>query len=128
MKLTPWWLNPYLLGLIALLAGAGWVYWKGGKESRQEVKALTQAAKDTAKSNEISRSTQERIGTEGYETRKRAQQDDRALRQGADPGAAAADDGGMRVVQDAYERALCAASRVRREKSCNGAAGSREHN
>lgn len=130
MRLTPWWLNPYLLGLIVLLAGAGWVYWKGGKEPRQEVKALTQAAKDTAKSNEVSRSTQERIGIEGYETQRQSDQrvgrvQDRIA---ATPDAGQLDAGILRESREAWEAAVRSACRLQRTSDCPPASASaRKH-
>lgn len=125
--MLPWYLNWRVWLLAALVALAGVLYWRGGSAPRQEAKELKSEAKATAKSNEISRSTQRQIETEGYETQRRAKADDRALRQGADPVAAPADDGGMRVVQGAYDEAIRASCRVRGESPCNGAAAAGEH-
>lgn len=125
--MVPWYLNPKVWLLAILVTIAGLLWWKGGSAPREEARELRGDAKATAKSNEISRSTQQQIETEGYETQRRAKEDDRALRQGADPVATPADDGGMRVVQRAYDEAIRASCRVRGEKSCAGAAAAREH-
>lgn len=121
--MIPWYLDWKVWLLAALVTIAGLLYWRGGSHAREEARELRQEAKETAKSNEISRGTQQRIGIEGYEIQKRAKADDRALRQGADPAAAPADDGGMRVAEQAHKAALRAACRVRGEKSCDGATG-----
>lgn len=122
-----WYLNPrvWLLAILATIAAL--LFWRGGSASREEARELKSEVKATANSNEISRSTQRQIETEGYETQRRARADDQALRQGADPVAVPADDGGMRVVQRAYDEAIRASCRVRGEKSCAGAAAAREH-
>jgi len=119
MKL-PIWLNPYLYLLLALIAGAGWVYWKGGSKPRQEARALEQAAKDTAKSNKISRGTQERIGIEGYETQQRA---DRRVARVQDRISAVPDSGQLdadilRESREAWQAAIAASCRVQRTSDC----------
>lgn len=125
--MLPWYLNWRVWLLAALVTAAGVLYWRGGSAPRQEAKELKSEAKATAKSNDISRSTQRQIETEGYETQRRAKADDKALRQGADPVAAPADDGGMSVVNKAYDEAIRASCRVRGEKPCHGAAATGEH-
>jgi hypothetical protein len=117
----PWLLNRHVWLFIALMTIAGLLYWRGGSEAREDNRELRQQAKETAKSNDISRGTQERIGIEGYEVQKRAKADDRSLREGANPAAPPANDGGMRVAEQAHKAALRAACRVRGEKSCDGA-------
>lgn len=119
--MIPWYLNPKVWLLAVLVTIAGLLYWRGGSEAREDNRELKQQAKETAKSNDISRGTQERIGIEGYEVQKRAKADDRSLREGANPAAPPADDGGMRVAEQAHKAALRAACRVRGEKSCDGA-------
>ncbi len=125
--MLPWYLNWRAWLLAALVTAAGVLYWRGGSAPRQEAKELKAEAKATAESNRISRSTQRQIETEGYETQRRAKADDKVLRQGADPVAAPADDGGMSVANKAYDEAIRASCRVRGEKSCAGAAAAREH-
>ncbi|HEL7630532.1 TPA: hypothetical protein UL921_002363 [Stenotrophomonas maltophilia] len=121
--MIPWYLDRKVWLLAALVTIAALLYWRGGSDARDEARELRQEAKQTAKSNEISRGTQQRIGIEGYEVQKRAKADDRTLRQGADPAAAPADDDGMRIADQAHKAALRAACRVRGEKSCDGASG-----
>lgn len=121
--MIPWYLNWRVWLLAALVTVVGVSYWRGGSEPREEVGELKTEAKATAKSNEISRSTQQRIESEGYETQRRAKADDEALRTGADPDG----DGGMSVVNKAYDEAVRASCRVRRASSCTGAAAAREH-
>lgn len=125
--MLPWYLNWRVWLLAALVTAAGVLYWRGGSAPRQEAKELKAEAKATAESNRISRSTQRQIETEGYETQRRAKADDKVLRQGADPVAAPADDGGMSVANKAYDEAVRASCRVRGEKPCAGAAAAREH-
>lgn len=121
--MIPWYLNPKVWLLAVLVTIAGLLYWRGGSEAREDNRELKQQAKETAKSNEISRGTQERIGIEGYEVQKRAKADDLSLREGANPAAPPAGDGGMRVAEQAHKAALRAACRVRGEEPCDGATG-----
>ncbi len=122
-----WLLDKRVWLLTILVSAAALLWWRGGSAPREELREQKAENRAVSESNEISRSAQRRTETEGYETRKRAEADDRALRAGADPDAAPADDGGMRVAQRAYDEAIRAACRVRRAEPCDGAAAAREH-
>jgi hypothetical protein len=109
--------------LVACLTLAGWLYWKGGHDEKVggENKALKSDAKATGKSNKISRETQGRVEQQGAETREQARRDAEALDEDARANSgddAPADDDGMRVAQDAYDRAIRAACRVQRTSGC----------
>lgn len=112
---------PEILICLFLLAGAGALYWSGGKESRKAVKVAKTEIKAVAKSNKISRATQAKVEQEGADTRRQADADEgkldadiRANPVADDP----VDDDGMRVAQEAYERAVHAACRVQRASGC----------
>lgn len=122
-----WLLDKRTWLLIILVSAAALLWWRGGSAPREELREQKAENRAVSESNEISRSTQRRTETEGYETQRRARADDQALRAGADPGAAPADDGGMRVAQRAYDEAIRSACRVRRASACDGAAAAREH-
>lgn len=123
----PWYLNGRNWLAIILVIVAALLWWRGGSAPREELREQKAENRAVSESNEISRSTQRRTETEGYETQRRARADDQALRAAADPGAAPADDGGMRVAQRAYDEAIRAACRVRRASACDGAAAPGEH-
>jgi hypothetical protein len=123
----PWYLNWRVYFAAIVVACAVLLFYMGGSKPREEAKELRAENRAVSESNEISRSTQRRTETEGYETQRKAREDDRALRAGADPAAAPADDGGMRVAQRAYDEAIRASCRLRRASACHGAAGPGEH-
>lgn len=117
--------------LLACLTWSGWIYWKGRHDQKVggENKALKADAKATDKSVGISRATERRVDQQGAETREQARRDAEALDDDAraNPGDdAPADDDGMRVAQDAYDRAIRAACRVQRTSGCPDAPAASE--
>lgn len=111
-----------LILLLIVLAVVAFIYWKGqhDADTKHENKALRADNRAVSKSNKISRATQDRVGREGAATREQNDRDQRALDNATDTGAAgAADDPGVRVAEEAYERAIRAACRVQRTSACD---------
>lgn len=92
---------------------------------KSEVKAQTQAAKQTAESVKISTDTQKRVETESEDTRQRTQRaveavDARIEAEPATPGPA--DPDLLRIAREAHSRALSAHCRVQRTSDCTDTA------
>ncbi len=126
-KIVPWYIRklPEIAALVFVLLCAGLLYWNGGKAARKEAKAAKTEIKAVAKSNGISRRTQDKVEQEGAQSRRQADADEDKLDEDirANPGDdAPVSDDGMRIAQEAYERAVRAACRVQREGECPSAA------
>ena len=121
--MIPWYLNPKVWLLAVLVSIAALLYWRGGSESREEVRELKTDAKATAKSNEISRSTQQQIETEGYETQRQAQERVGRVQEriAASPGGSHLDADILRESREAWAAAVRSACRVQRTSDCPAA-------
>ncbi|MFL9582376.1 hypothetical protein [Stenotrophomonas sp. AB1(2024)] len=121
--MIPWYLSPKVWLLAALVSIAALLYWRGGSEAREEVRELTTDARATAKSNEISRSTQQRIETEGYETQRQAQERVARVQEriAASPDSSHLDADILRESREAWAAAIRSACRLRRTFDCPAA-------
>ncbi|HZF98260.1 MAG TPA: hypothetical protein VEY92_08470 [Pseudoxanthomonas sp.] len=113
-----------LTGLVLLLLGIGWSCAKrdsSGNAARATVKAQARAAKQVERSVAISVDTQRRVERESEQTGQRTQ---RAVESidvviQANPVAdGPADPAVLRESREAYQRAICAHSRVQRAVDC----------
>ncbi len=122
--MIPWYLNPKVWLLAVLVSIAALLYWRGGSEAREEVRELKTDARATAKSNEISRSTQQQIETEGYETQRQAQERVARVQEriAASPDSSQLDADILRESREAWAAAIAAACRVQRTSDCPPAA------
>lgn len=109
--------------LVAAIAAAGWLYWKGGHDQKvgSQAKTLKAEVKAVGKSNKISRKTQDRVESEGAGVRRQAQRDEDRIDEAAVANTPAADAVVVRVAREAYERAVRASCRVQRADGCDAA-------
>lgn len=116
----PWYLNWRVWLLAALVTAAGVLYWRGGSKPREEVRELKAESKATAKSNEISRSTQQQIETEGYETQRQGERRAARVQEriSASPDSSQLDADILRESREAWDAAIRSACRVRRTSDC----------
>lgn len=121
--MPPWYLNPKVWLLAVLVSIAALLYWRGGSDAREEVRELKTDAKATAKSNEISRSTQQQIETEGYETQRQAEQRAARVQEriAASPDSSLLDADILRESREAWSAAVRSACRVQRTSDCPAA-------
>lgn len=117
-----------ILGVLLLMLGLGWSCAKrdsSGANARQTIKAQARAAKQVERSVEISKDTQRKVERQGEATRQRTE---RAMERvdaviEANPvRSGPADAASLRESREAYQRALCAHSRVLGESACAEAA------
>lgn len=108
----------WLLAILVTIAGLLW--WKGGSAPREEARELRGDAKATAKSNEISRSTQQQIETEGYETQRQGERRAARVQEriSASPDSSQLDADILRESREAWDAAIRSACRVRRTNDC----------
>lgn len=107
--------------LVLLLCVSGWMYWRGGSAQKAEVRALRAEATATAASVEISTETATKVDTQAHETRQRTAQAIETIRheiEAAPVAAGPADLVGLRIAQEAYDRAIRASCRVQRTSDC----------
>lgn len=118
--MVAWYLNPKVWLLAILVTIAGLLWWKGGSAPRQEARELRGEAKATAKSNEISRSTQQQIETEGYETQRQGERRAARVQEriAASPDSSQLDADILRESREAWDAAIRSACRVQRTSDC----------
>lgn len=120
---TPWYLNRRVWLLVILVIVAALLFWRGGSASREEARELKSEVKATAKSNDISRSTQRQIETEGYETQRQAEQRVARVQEriAASPDSSQLDADILRESREAWDAAIRSACRLQRTRDCPAA-------
>lgn len=115
-----WYLNPRVWLLAILVTIAALLFWRGGSASRGEARELKSEVRATAKSNDISRSTQRQIETEGYETQRQAEQRVARVQEriAASPDSSQLDADILRESREAWDAAIRSACRLRRTFDC----------
>ena len=118
--MVPFYLNPKFWLLCILVTIAGLLYWRGGSGAREESRELRSEVKATEKSNEISRGTQQRIGTEQHEVQRKSESRVSVVQDRIDsrPGDSQLDADVLHESREAWAAAIRSSCRVQRTSDC----------
>lgn len=118
--MLPWYLNWRVYFAAIVVACAGLLFYMGGSKPREEAKELRAENRAVSESNEISRSTQRRTETEGYETQRQAQERAARVQEriAASPDSSHLDADILRESREAWAAAIRSSCRVQRTVDC----------